>query len=91
MHTPSAEEIKKAMLATGKTFFTLHECGICRCLIGYIVRNEELFFDSNCDCAHFHQDPDPRPWDDIVDLIEMQSHDPAKRDLMKLFGIDPDQ
>jgi len=48
------------------------------------------FFDPSCNCTS-GSGLEVRSWDDIADLINMQSNDEARIELMRLFKLNPEK
>ena len=74
-----------AMLATGKGFFTTHNCSICHCPVGYVVRNNAQFYKSACDCSWSPERP--REWQDIANWYNMQTAERGRRAVADKIGL----
>lgn len=53
----------------------------------YSVETGRLFFHPGCNCGIWSP-PQPRPWSDASDWINMQSRDDVRERLMRAFGFE---
>ena len=79
----TADAVQNAMLSSGETFFTLRQCGICGSTIGYSIRGGELYFEPACDCSY--SPPEPRNFQSVADLINMQNPEWQEKMKAKFF------
>ena len=87
MSDVTAEQTRDSALAAGLTMIPHHNCGLCGCMVVYIVDQAGyLFFDPSCDCT-YGDGPQPRSWEDAADWINMQSNAEHKRKIAALFGL----
>jgi len=97
IHTTTAEEIKAAVIAAGVSSTKLRECSICGTKLFYsfdqeVIRNSDekgVFFTSECECTSFGVAPQPRTWEDIAFLINLQITTENYNKARQLFFLDP--
>ena len=87
MSTVTAAEVRDAVEGKGDQWFTTRSCSICHTLIGYEYRDGALFWNGNCDCPARYA-PEPRDWQSVADLINMQSDEKHRARLREVFGLD---
>lgn len=80
----TTDEVKEAMLATGKQWFPMRNCSVCGECVGYIVQECALYFNSACGCGGWDSPTDPRNWDDVAILI---NNNPDNTELKSVFGL----
>lgn len=73
----TAEAVKEAAFAANAVWLNHHACGACGTMVGYLLRDEEVYFQSGCGCSW--SPPRPSSWADIASWLAMQSDD-AQRD-----------
>ena len=83
----TGEQVKAAMIAGNITRVNHHPCGLCGYMTAYVREDENLSFDSGCDCTYQAGGLLPRRWEDAADWIEMQSTPETKSRLMQEFGL----
>jgi hypothetical protein len=86
MKDVTSDEVKAAVLASGKKWIELRRCSICDSPVGYVIQGDELLFDPSCDCCGGYG-PEPRSWSTVSDLINRQN-DEWKPKLAALFGVE---
>ena len=64
----------------------LHDCSICRATTKYVITDHGIWFDGNCNCTSWSAQQ-PRHYDDIMGMINMQSKDKNKIELATKFNI----
>lgn len=69
------------------TRWNIHDCSICWYPCGFIFENGLVFYDSGCDCVN-HINIQPRPWEDVAEQYNMQSHEKAIDNYNKFWGFD---
>jgi len=82
----TSDTVKESVLASNKTYFPVRKCSMCGYGLSYQVKDDNLYFDPGCDCTsggHLER----RSWEYLVEWINMQSNDKARKDLMSLFNI----
>lgn len=82
----TAEQVETAMRAAGITEVEHHRCAICRCMVFYRLRGDQLYFDSACACD-WSTAGEPRTWQQVADLINMQSTLEWRTAMAARFGI----
>lgn len=87
-HQVTADEAKQAMLATGKSSFPLRECGICGTTLNYVIQDNQLFYDADCDCGSSSSNLQPRKFLDVARTINMQTASINKKHIAAIFGIE---
>ena len=85
MVTP--EQVKEGCLKMSLTKVDHHECSICKHMVHYVIKDEELYFDSSCNCCG-GGGPELRGWSDPANWINMQSDEEVKRKLALKFGVE---
>lgn len=81
------DQVKAAVLASGKQWLPTRSCSICDSSIGYLVDGEDLFFSSACNCVVYGSPPEPRDWSDPADWINQQDNEQARREVAALFTL----
>lgn len=87
MRNVTAEEVKQACLDKDITSVDHHKCSLCDVMVRYIVLDGELYFDSSCGCTSLGC-PEPKPWEDAANWINMQSKPEIKKELALAFGVE---
>ncbi len=82
-----AIEVKEAMEKANINWVEVRRCSICDCPVAYERKGEDLFFDGNCDCTSFWNPPQPRSYEEIAELINIQSNSEYKTELAHKFGF----
>lgn len=86
--TYSTSDIREAILKKGVTYIPHHSCSICDAELYYSVDNNELFFNSACDCTTRHSAPQKRDWTELTNWINMNSDEETRKRLIILFGLE---
>ena len=89
MKDVTAKEVMQAATSANLTWVPVRECSICQTSIGYEIHDREVFWNGTCDCSSAFG-PEARQWQDIADLINMQSQEKHKIALAEKFGLKPD-
>ena len=84
----TADQVRDAALAAGVKFVESHPCSFCGVVVGYHIRDGELYFDSGCDCCYNPNSCQPRDWQSAADWINMQSHEEHALRIAKAFGLE---
>jgi hypothetical protein len=63
------------------------KCGFCGTTIGYLVIDNALYFDPNCDCTSY-RGLNPISWEDLAQSVNIQSTDEICRGMAARLGID---
>ena len=62
-------DFKTSVLNSGKNFFKHHDCGICKCPVGFRIGDDgNVYFDSSCDCGS-NSAPQPRSWEELEEWV----------------------
>lgn len=69
--TVSADDCRKAVANSGKTWWLSHHCHFCTVPVGWVFEKGTVRYRSACDCK-FAPDK-PMTWEDVADAINMQS------------------
>lgn len=56
------EQVKEAVSKAGIDFIPHHACGICGEVVGYVIEDGNLFFDSTCGCSSYQSPLRPVDW-----------------------------
>jgi hypothetical protein len=83
----TAEQVRDAALTAGITSVESHPCSFCGVVVGYRIRDGELYFDSGCECCYNPNSLQPRDWQNAADWINMQTHDEQARHVATAFGL----
>ena len=84
----SGDDLRRAMMASGKIYVCQRNCRRCGGEKGYIRRGEELFFDSECGCAgRAYLDMLFVRWDSVAEWINEMHDRKEKRRLLRGFGF----
>lgn len=82
----TANEVRAAIEASGRTWFPLHDCSLCCSEVGYSAQGDEVLFHPACDCSY--APPEPRSYSDIADSINMQTERKHRVAVAARFGLD---
>ena len=87
----TAEQLKDAVIRKGITTIDHHRCSICDYMVNYIVHEENLYFDSACDCVSLNNYSleSLRTWQSVADWVNCQLTEETKLELAKRFGLEP--
>jgi len=80
-------QVKEAMKTANISWVEVRKCSICNCPVAYERQGDNLFFDGNCDCTSFWNPPQPRIFEDVAELINIQSNSEYKSELAGKFGL----
>ena len=64
------EELKLQAEKIGLEKWTVHTCSMCGYPCGYLIKGEEVFYDSGCFCVG-RVDIEKRSWDDLAKTYNM--------------------
>jgi hypothetical protein len=87
MQDVTAEQVKQAVLTTGISYIEHHNCSLCGHMTCYIVQDEQLYFDPNCNCTSRWVPREPVSWQDAAMQVNMQSNLEWKIKWAERFGI----
>jgi hypothetical protein len=83
----TAEEVKTAMLATGKRFFPVRSCSLCGVDIGYILGEDgSVAFQTSCGCVSYYHSH-PSSFQDVADFLNRNLHRSSYERLCRGFGV----
>ncbi len=85
----TGDDVKAAMISAEITEVTHHGCAICGAFTRYLRHDEQLFYDSSCDCRS--SDPQPRDWGNAARWIALQTDPEVKLRILKAFGFEVEQ
>jgi len=91
MQNITPEEVKAAALAANIKRVDHHKCGACGSWVGFLISDENLFFDSNCQCTAYESTPHFAPWSEAVNWITTQRTPEEQVKAAKKFGLDLDE
>lgn len=80
------EQVKQSMIDKNITWVDHHRCSICNSMTGYLRIDDNLYFDSSCDCCP-SSSPVYRDWRHAADWINMNVQPKYKQELKQAFGI----
>jgi hypothetical protein len=87
MSKVTGKQVRDAMIAANITSVDHHECGGCYSRVFYSREGEQLFFNPRCGCTSGWTPPEPRPWSDAADWINMQTNEGMRQKLRAAFGL----
>jgi hypothetical protein len=83
----TGEEVRQAMATANINAVDLRKCSLCGYQLQYLRDSDgALFFDPGCDCGSWNP-PEPRSYEDIARLINMQSSEDVRAKLRTQFGL----
>ena len=80
------EEVQEAVLNSGISYISSHDCGICQEYVGYRIIEGDLYWDGSCGCCS--SGPQPRDWDALSRWVNMQDRDENKIAIAAKVGIE---
>ena len=91
----TAEQVKTAAIAAGKTFIENHRCGGCNSVVGWILvtmpnGDRDPFYDSNCGCVKYETRPTYAGWQDCADFVNIQTNLEARNNVRERCGLPPE-
>jgi hypothetical protein len=86
MRNVTAEEVEKSAHEHGLRFVKVRTCSICDAPIGYVFDDEAVYWDGSCNCLSRYTPPEPRTFQDVANLINMQNEE-WKPKMAALFGV----
>lgn len=66
----TAEELKQQAKNKGIAFYPVHDCSMCGYRCGFIIRDEDVAYDSGCDCVTY-TNIQPRTWENLANTYNM--------------------
>ena len=81
-----AEDFKKAAKERNISFWLIHNCSLCGYPCGYHFRDNEVYYDSGCDCTDSSTWSD-RTWDDVADHYNMQKNEKYIKEMDQFWGF----
>jgi hypothetical protein len=66
----SPEELKEQATKIGLHRWRVHNCSMCGYPCGYEIHDNEVFYDSGCDCVSY-SNIQPRSWEDLANSYNM--------------------
>lgn len=64
------DELKQQAKDKNIQFYPVHNCSLCGYMCGYIINDEQVGYDSGCDCV-MYSNIQPRSWDDLAKTYNM--------------------
>lgn len=80
----TAEQVREAVQKSGRTFWPLHSCSICKTPVGYIFNGDYIGYSSACDCTRYDAGPRPSSWQDLADTVNRQTDEVSERMMREL-------
>ena len=88
MEKYSAEWIKEQVGT--RTRLPLRNCTLCNTELYYLVKEDRIFFDGNCDCVSYTTQLIESSWDKLAATFALQSSDEIRDKLMeRLLSYEP--
>ncbi len=69
----TVEQIKDAVKEHDIRVWKLRGCSICLIPLTYSFNGDDPTYDSNCDCVSYSTEPEPRSWESIAEIFNMQT------------------
>lgn len=86
----TGDQVKEAVQKAGISRIDHHACGICGHMVCHTVVQDQLFFNSACDCSW--SPPEQRSWQSAADHINRQSREgkwgDVAAEVAKGFGLE---
>ena len=82
-------QVKQAMIEKNITKIVLRECSMCGTPLYYLRDGEDLYFNTACDCVSYQPPPEPRSWESVAEIINMQTVEKWRNGYMSMFGLEP--
>ena len=72
----TVEEFKESVKKNNIKRWDIHKCSICGFNCGYIfdIYNDQVYYDSGCDCVTYFVMPHPRSWNEVAEYYNMQTN-----------------
>ena len=68
----SADELQKIAAERGLVAWPIHECTFCHYKVGYVFREDGVFFDTGCWCVRTPDKLRRESWEDVARHYNMQ-------------------
>lgn len=88
MTNVTADQVREAVLKARITFVPSHPCSICGHVVGYVIEDGDLFYDSNCGCGSYESPLRPTHWAEAADYINCQPTAEIRCKVAKSFGLE---
>lgn len=75
----SPNQVKAAVAAAKRKFWKVHDCSMCGYPCGYLFNDDEVAYDSGCDCVRYSPVIQPRTYADVANQINMQNDEWRKK------------
>lgn len=62
----TTEELKTQAKKINLTFWEVHNCSMCGYKCGYIISDDNVFYDAGCDCVSYN-DTQEKTWDELTE------------------------
>lgn len=79
MEKVTVEQVKEAVQEHGIKVWELRECSVCRTPLTYAFNGGEPTYDSNCGCVSYSTVPEPRSWESVAEIFNMQKPENRER------------
>ena len=83
----SPEEFQKQAAEKGLTKWAIHDCSLCGYPCGYIFHDGQVSYDSGCYCVTYYPNIQPRTWDSVVEIYEMQDNPETIKQMDEFWGF----
>lgn len=83
----TADQLKETMMKTGVASAIANQCVICRASLYFVRLQDQIYFDSSCDCTTFQSPLRQHTWEDAASFINGFEDNEIK----KRFGFGFDQ
>ncbi|MGI9502652.1 MAG: hypothetical protein ACR2RE_06315 [Geminicoccaceae bacterium] len=85
----AADQVKEAVLALGRSRIDMWPCSVCGAMVGYDIQGGMPFWNPSCKCIYDASYVRAREWQDLADLIDMQTDDMVRAKIMSKLGLRP--
>jgi hypothetical protein len=65
------EELQEQAKKIGLTFWEVHKCSLCGYPCGFIITEDEVGYDSGCDCIAGGGIIQPRSWENLAECYNL--------------------
>lgn len=66
----TADELRAQAKLKDITFYLVHHCSMCNYPCGYVIKGEEVFYDSGCNCVTYNN-VEPRSWEELASTYNL--------------------
>ena len=67
----TSEQLKEQAKKIGLEFWKVNSCSMCGYDCGYVIRGENVGYDTGCDCTYGRGGIEPRTWENLAGTYNM--------------------